>query len=122
MADEDHLQRVRRICQAFPETTEKLSHGAPTFFSPGGVFAMYVRNHHNDGHVAIWIPAAPGLQEALIAESPKVYFRPPYVGVKGWVGVELSGVGDDDLGYHITEAWKLIMAKKKAVKKAARSR
>ena len=68
---EDHLRRVRKICESFPETVEKLSHGAPTFFHPKGVFAMFVNNHHRDGHVAIWCPAAPGLQMELVQSSPK---------------------------------------------------
>ena len=61
-----------------------------------------------DGHIAVCIPAAPGEQEALIASSPATYYRPPYVGVNGWVGIELHQIGDDELGAHLSEAWKLI--------------
>jgi hypothetical protein len=114
------LERVRRICNSIPGTTEKLSHGAPTFFSPRRVFAMFVNNHHGDGHVAVWIPAAPGVQAALIEEAPDTYFRPPYVGPSGWVGVELARVDDDQLGALIREAFRLV--DKKATKKAVRSR
>jgi hypothetical protein len=110
MAKKSQLDRVRRICLAIPGTTEKLSHGAPTFFTPKRVFAMFVNNHHQDGHVAIWIPAATGVQEALIAEAPRVYFRPPYVGVKGWVGVDLAQVDDEQLGALIREAFKLVQS------------
>ena len=105
----DQLRRVRRICGALPATTEKLSHGAPTFFTPKRVFATFVDNHHGDGHVAVWIPAAPGVQAALIAEAPGTYFRPPYVGVAGWVGVELARVDDEQLGALIREAYRLII-------------
>src|SRR6185369_4193314 len=86
------LERVRGICLAIPNALEKISHGEPTFFTPKRVFAMFADNHHGDGHVAMWIPAGPGVQAALIEEEPLVYFRPPYVGVSGWVGVELSRV------------------------------
>ena len=65
------LQRVRKICMALPDVTEKLSHGEPTFFVKKGVFAMFSNNHHGDGHVAVMLPAAPGLQEILIEENPK---------------------------------------------------
>ena len=58
----EHLRRVCRICMALPEATEKLSHGEPTFFVRKKVFTMFANNHHNDGHVAVWIPAAPGVQ------------------------------------------------------------
>jgi hypothetical protein len=76
---EEHLRRVRRICSALPQTTERLSHGAPTFFVHKKVYAMFVNNHHNDGHVALWIPAAPGFQATLIHTWPEKFFRPPYV-------------------------------------------
>ena len=55
----EHLRLVRRICAAMPETTEKLSHSEPTFFVRKKVFAMFANHHHNDGHIAVWIPAAP---------------------------------------------------------------
>jgi len=114
--DGTQLARVRGVCLSIPNTVEKLSHGAPTFFTPARVFANFVDNHHGDGHVAIWIPAAPGVQAALIEEDPEVYFRPPYVGVAGWVGVELALVDDEQLGALIREAYRLIAVKKTAAK------
>jgi hypothetical protein len=107
------LERVRRICLSIPGTSEKLSHGEPTFFTPKRVFAMFANNHHNDGHVALWLAAAPGVQAALIEEAPRIYFRPPYVGPSGWVGVELEHVDDDQLGALIREAYGIIAAKEK---------
>ena len=103
-----HQERVRRICAALPEVTEKLSHGEPTFFVRKKVFAMCSTNHHNDGHFAVVVPAAIGVQEALIAESPKKFYKPPYVGGRGWVGVELDRVKDKELALHLKEAWRLI--------------
>ena len=55
-AGEEHLRRVRRLCSALPETTEKVSHGEPTFFVNKKVYAMFVNNHHDDGHIAVWLP------------------------------------------------------------------
>jgi hypothetical protein len=108
MDSEGQLERVRRICLALPGVTEKISHGEPTFFVKKRVFAMFSNNHHNDGHIAVWIPAELGEQEALIASSPAIYYRPPYVGIKGWVGIELDWIGDDELGAHLSDAWKAI--------------
>jgi len=108
---DDHLRRVRRICMALPETTEKISHGEPTFFVRKKVYAMFANNHHNDGRVAVWLPAPPGLQEVLIHSAPETYFKPPYVGVRGWIGVELSAIADEELAEHIREAWRLIAPK-----------
>ncbi len=104
----DQIERVRRLSMALPEVTEKLSHGEPTFFARKKVFAMLSNNHHDDGHVAVWIPAAPGLQQALIEESPETYYRPPYVGVRGWVGIELARIGDDALKEHLAAAHRMI--------------
>jgi len=108
---EEHLRRVRRICAALPETTEKVSHGEPTFFVRKKVYAMFANNHHNDGHIAVWIPAAPGVQTLLIRTSPQIFFNPPYVGVRGWVGIDLEAIGDDDLAIHLRDAWRWIAPK-----------
>ena len=111
-AGEKYLQRVRRICLALPETTEKLSHGEPTFFVSKKVFAMCSLNHHNDGHIAVVIPAAIGIQTMLIEASPKKFYKPPYVGGSGWVGIELPRVSDKELAFHLREAWRLIAPEK----------
>jgi len=106
------LTRIRRICEALPETTEKLSHGEPTFFVRKKVYVIFANNHHNDGHVAVWIPAPLGFQEALIESDPEKFFKPPYVGVRGWIGIELDKVDDDELDAHIEQAWRMIAPKK----------
>jgi hypothetical protein len=109
MPDQAQLQidRVRRLALALPGASEKLSHGEPTFFVAKRVFIMFANNHHSDGHTAIWIPAPPGMQAAMIAEAPEIYFKPPYVGVKGWIGVELPRVSDEILADLIRRAWQL---------------
>jgi hypothetical protein len=103
-----HVERVRKICLSLPETWEKISHGEPTFFVRKKVFAMCSINHHNDGHIAVCLPAAIGIQEMLVKKEPRKFYRPPYVGVRGWVGVEIDRVNDKELSFHIREAWKLI--------------
>jgi hypothetical protein len=97
--------RYRRRPKSFPTAN-------PLFFAGGKVYAMFANNHHSDGHVAIWIPVPPGLQAALIKTEPKKFFMLPYVGVRGWVGIELEEVSDEDLAFHICEAWNLIAPKK----------
>lgn len=111
--DGTQLARLRRLCLSIPGTTEKISHGEPTFFTPKRVFAMFANNHHDDGHVAVWLPAGPGVQENLIEDAPQIYFRPPYVGPAGWIGVELERVDDDWLGSLVREAYQLITAKER---------
>jgi hypothetical protein len=82
---------------------------------------MFANNHHGDGHVAVWIPAGDGVQAALIEEQPDVYFRPPYVGGSGWVGVELARVDDDQLGALIREAFRLMTVKDKPSRRDRRT-
>lgn len=112
--DGTQIERLRRLCLSTPGTMEKLSHGEPTFFTPTRVFAMFANNHHDDGHIAVWLPMGPGVQDALIAEAPTIYFRPPYVGPSGWIGVEMARVDDEQLGSLIREAFNLIAAKERA--------
>lgn len=104
----DHLERVRKFCLALPEVEEKLSHGEPTFFVKKKVFVMFANNHHNDGRVAIWSAATSEVQQALIEAEPDKFFKPPYVGVRGWIGINLNRVKDTELASHIRQAWLMI--------------
>jgi hypothetical protein len=91
------LTEVRRICLGLPEVTERLSHGSPTFFVRGKkTFVMFLDDHHDDGRLAIWCAAPPGVQEQLVEQEPERFFRPPYVGGRGWMGVELDREPDWD--------------------------
>ena len=108
------LKRVRRLCAKLPSAFEKTSHGTPTFFveKDKGVFAMFADNHHQDGHLALWVPVKDGLQPLLIEDAPKTYYKPPYVGPGGWVGIELNQIRDDALLEHLREAWQIVDGKR----------
>ncbi len=112
MRSDQQLDRVRRICLALPEASERLSHGMPTFFTGKKVLANFADNHHNDGHLAIWLPAPDGAQAGLIGASPHKFYRPAYVGHRGWVGIELAEIDDDELIHHIHTAWRLVATKR----------
>jgi hypothetical protein len=66
--------------------------------------------------VAVYVPVEPGYQATLLKSSPEKYFYPPYVGVKGWIGIELARVEEDELAQHLIEAWKLISQKKNKIR------
>lgn len=90
----DPVQRLRALCLALPETTERMSHGEPAFFVRGKAqFVMVDNHHHGADHLGFWCAAPPGAQEALVGADPQRYFRPPYVGHRGWVGVRLEAAG-----------------------------
>ena len=83
-------ERIRALCLGFPDATEKLSHGEPTWFVKGKQFANMDTNHHNSGHIAVHCAAPSGAQETLIGANGKRFFRPPYVGGRGWIGIRLD--------------------------------
>ena len=104
---DENLRQLRRICLALPEVTERLSHGSPTFFVRGKrPFVMVLTNHHGDGRFAFWCAAAAGLQEMLVDADPEKFFRPPYVGHRGWLGVRLDrGLDWDELAGIVEDAY-----------------
>lgn len=82
---------VREICLSFPQTEEVMSHGSADFRITGGkTFATYVINHHGDGHLALWLRSPPGAQSLNVDGEPDYFYVPPYVGPKGWLGVDLD--------------------------------
>ena len=108
------LERVRSICLALPEVTERLSHGQPTFFVRGKkTFVMFLDNHHDDGRLALWCAAPEGMQETLVRAEPEHYFRPPYVGHRGWLGVRLDrDLAWDEIAGAIEDAYLTVAPKR----------
>ena len=106
---DDPLERLRQLCLALPETTERLSHGEPTWFVQGKkTFVMFADRHH-DGRIGCWCAAPPGAQEAHVGSDPNRFFRPPYVGPRGWLGVYLDVPGDwDELAEIVEEAYRIV--------------
>ena len=85
------LTRLRKLALALPETSERLSHGAPTFFvREKRPFVMVLTDHHGDGRFAIWCAAPQGLQSMLVEADPERFFVPAYVGHRGWLGMRLD--------------------------------
>ena len=103
------LDRLRAICLALPETTEKIAWGEPTWRVRGKLFAQLDDHHHGADHLAVWLPAPLGEQEAMIFTDPARFFRPPYVGPRGWVGVRIDGKVDwSVVSRLVTQAYGLV--------------
>lgn len=115
MTVEEALESVRAACLALPGVYEKQSHGAPCWFvEKKGQFAAFDDHHHKTDRLALWLAAPPGLQESLVSENPDAYFRPPYVGPSGWIGVRLDrGLPWQEVEDLIVLAHSTISAKKK---------
>lgn len=109
VATDDPLERLRSLCLALPETTERLSHGEPTWFvRDKSVFVMYA-NHHHDDRLAFWCAAPAGAQQALVATEPERFFRPPYVGHRGWLGVWLDvSVDWAEIADLVSDAYRMV--------------
>jgi len=108
---DDPVERLRRIALALPEATEKVSHGEPSFFCRKQ-FVAVDDHHHGADHLAFWCPAPPGAQQELIAEAPERYFRPPYVGHRGWVGVRIDNDPDwDEVAELVRDAYRQVAPK-----------
>jgi hypothetical protein len=111
------LERLREICLGFPDTSERLSHGEPTFFIRGKRAFLMLADHHHDDRFALWCAAPEGMQQTLVDAEPERFFVPPYVGHRGWLGVrldrglhwdELAGIAEDA---YITIAPKSLVAR-----------
>lgn len=104
--------RLRSICLALPEATEKEAWGDPTFRVRDKIFAMEKRG---DGRVSVWCKAAPGGQAILVGADPELFFVPPYVGSKGWIGMRLDAKPDwDEVATIVRRSYRLTAPKRLA--------
>jgi hypothetical protein len=108
MSDQQ-LDRLRALCLALPEVSERTSHGEPAWFIRGRKQFVTLADHHHDDRYAFWCAAGPGAQEALVGSDPQRYFRPPYVGHRGWLGVYLDVAVDwDEVAEIVTDAYRAV--------------
>jgi len=113
----DPLETLRAICLSLPETIERLSHGEPTWFvRDKKTFAMYDNHHHHSDRLGFWCAAPAGAQEVLLSTAPDRFYRPPYVGHRGWVGVylDIPDVDWDEVRLLVTEAYRVVAPAKLA--------
>jgi hypothetical protein len=109
----DAVERLRGLCLALPEVTERLSHGEPTWFvRDKKTFVMFANQHHDD-RIGFWCAAPEGAQEELLATDPNRFFRPPYVGHRGWIGVylDVEDVDWDHLADIVRDAYRHVAPK-----------
>jgi hypothetical protein len=110
---DDPLTRLRRICLALPDSSERLSHGEPTWFYRGKKVFVTFADHHHDDRLAFWCAAAAGAQEVLVDAEPERFFRPPYVGHRGWLGVYLDvPINWGQIEALVADAYRTVAAKR----------
>jgi hypothetical protein len=108
------LNKLRGICLALPAVTERLSHGAPTFFVRSKrAFVMVLTDFHGDGRFALWCAAPEGMQAMLVDADAERFFVPPYVGHRGWLGIRLDrGLHWDELAGIVEDAYAEVAPRK----------
>ena len=106
--------KLRALCLALPEAVEQETWGRPTYRVREKIFAM---PREAEGNPAVWLKAPEGAQDILVGSDPKRFFRPPYVGPKGWIGIVLdaSDIGPadwDEVAAMVEHSYVLIAPKK----------
>lgn len=107
------LDQLREICLELPEAVESIAFGAPTFKIGKKHFAMTHRDRQDRPNV--WVKGVPGRQETVLGAFPDRYFRPPYLGGRGWIGCWLDDVATpdwDEIDDLIVESYCLIAPKR----------
>ncbi len=112
----DPLEQLRGIIEAWPETREKLSHGAPTWWGGRKTFATFHLGHHGDLGPTLWVKSTHETQAELVEADAELFFVPPYVGVSGWLGVRLDRGADWEMIAGILEAGYRMVAPKRAIR------
>jgi hypothetical protein len=113
MSEAGTEDRIRAICMNLLGVTEKLSHGSPAFFAGRQFLMLWIDGHHDNAFPHLWCAAPPGVQDELVTSEPDRFFRPPYVGGRGWVGVRLDGVIDwKEIEAVCEEAFRTVATKK----------
>lgn len=108
---------IRELCLSFPDAEQVLSHGKPGYAVRGKFFAYYTVNHHGDGRVALLVNAPAGVQAACVKAEPRHYFIPPYVGPRGWLGINLDrGIAWRRVVAHARDAWLKVAPAKLAAR------
>ena len=82
--------------------------GPAFFIRDKKCFVMFLDDHHDDGRLAIWCAAPDGVQAEMVETEPDRFFRPPYVGHRGWLGVHLLEFGQDELAAIVLDAFRTV--------------
>jgi predicted DNA-binding protein (MmcQ/YjbR family) len=99
------LASVRRLCLALPGTSEKLSHGHPTFYAGKKSFAVY----------GIYSPSvafkAPPGNVVDLADDPR-FFPTPYMAQNGWWSLRLDAETNwDEVGSLLQQSYLEVATK-----------
>lgn len=125
------VERLRALCLALPATGERVSHGEVAFFAgttdtSARMFVMLDENHHPQPGTAerlgFWCAAPAGAQAEMIDEDPEHFYRPPYVGTRGWLGVRLDRSPDwSEIALIVREAYRCVVPASLAARLEAES-
>ena len=111
--DDPRLARLSAVALELPEAKREVSGRHATFRVRGRTFAYYLDDHHGDGVLGLAAKAAPGVAERLIDDEPERFYRPAYLGHRGWVGLRLDTpeVDWDEVTGLVVESYRLCAPK-----------
>ncbi|WP_298133015.1 MmcQ/YjbR family DNA-binding protein [Micropruina sp.] len=108
--DDPYLARLRTICLALPEASEKESHGHPNFYTKKvfAVFGAVVKGDHYNDRWAQSVLVLPNLLTREAALSDERFFVPAYYGPYGWIGLDFRAaeVDWDELADLVEESYR----------------
>lgn len=109
-------ERIEALCLALPEAAVERSGNHAGFTVRRRRFAWFLDDHHGDGVAGVVFKALPGEGEALLEAGRDRFYRPAYLGSRGWVGVRLDtpAVDWDEVAELLADSYRLVAPKRLA--------
>jgi phosphoribosylglycinamide formyltransferase-1 len=117
-SEDPRLTRLTEICLALPEATRTLMGDHAAFSVRDKKFAYYLHDHHGDGIISVCFRTQPGENEVLLASDPSRFYKPAYIGPRGWVGLrlDLGEIDWSEVADFITDSYRLTAPKRLAAR------
>jgi len=114
LARRDLRDRTVQICGSLPEVVARRTGDHVQFQVRKKTFAWYTHDEHGDGRIALVCKAEPGEQQALIGMDSDRFYKPAYLGPRGWVAarLDLDNVDWSEIAELALEAYRLVAPKR----------
>jgi hypothetical protein len=110
----DAVQRLTRIAEALPEGELTRHDRHARLAVRDRTFAWLTDDHHGDGILGVTVKATPEEGEMLLAADPERFYRPSYLGARGWIALRLDtrDVDWDEVADLVTGSYRLVAPKR----------
>lgn len=116
MTETEALACLSNICGALPEAERRLSGRHADFRVRGRPFGYFLDDHHGDGIVALAFKPAPSDYRVLLGSQPGRFYRPAYIGARGWLAVRLDSGAIDwtEIAEFVLDSYRVAAPKRLA--------